>query len=210
MARRRARARSPNARYQLRRLSPAAGRCSASCEPHAGQLVALPAAGRWYHTPHWRQTGSSPSRPSPCCPGLAGVGGGIPEEVAEDAGQSAHLGWGGVGQQGHHQSPKRAWAADTLGEAEGGSLPPLSGRLAPPARGLPLLGEARPPASSRAWFGAGRAVVLVSRAMLGGSLRAGGQVAAGRLWAAATWPQGPPAIAPSGAAAEVAAPSPSS
>ena len=32
-------------------------------------------------------------------------GGGIPEEVADEPGQSAHLGWGGVGQQGHHQSP---------------------------------------------------------------------------------------------------------
>ena len=97
MARRRARAKSPYTWYQSRRWSPLAGRCSASWEPHLGQPAGLPDAGCRYHAPQWRHAGSSPSRPSPRCPGSAGAGGGLPEEVAEDAGQSVHLGWGRVG-----------------------------------------------------------------------------------------------------------------
>ena len=46
--------------------------------------------------------------------------------------------------------------------------------------------------------------------MPGGSLGAGGWVAAGISQVVVTWPQGPVAAAPSGAAAEVAAPLPPS
>ena len=56
-------------------------------------------------------------------PGIVRRGGGILEEVAEDAGQGTNFGWGRVGQQGHHQGPERAGAADPLGEVEGESVP---------------------------------------------------------------------------------------
>ena len=71
---RRVKARSPNAQYDACRWSPAARRCSASREPHAGQPTDPPAAGRRYHAAQRRQTGSSPSWPNPCCWGLASAG----------------------------------------------------------------------------------------------------------------------------------------
>ena len=71
--------------------------------PHAGEPADLSAAGRGYHAAQRRQTGSSPSGPNPCCWGPAGRGTeDIPEKVGDDASQSPHLGWDGVGQQGHN------------------------------------------------------------------------------------------------------------
>ena len=64
--------------------------------------------------------------------GTGWCGGGIPEEPADDAAQSAHLGWGGVGEPGHHRSPERARAADPVGEVEG-QLPPARPPGAPGA-----------------------------------------------------------------------------
>ena len=62
---------------------------------------------------------------------MQGGGGGIPEQVADDAAQSAHLGWSRVGQQGHHQCLERAWAADPPGEVEAQSVRPRSASRRP-------------------------------------------------------------------------------
>ena len=61
-----------------------------------------------------------------------------------------------------------------LGGGGGGVGAPSLGRPAPLARGLPLLGEATPPAPSGAWSGVGRAAQLGAKAWPRGSLGAGG------------------------------------
>ena len=189
MACRRARARSPNAWYQSRRLSPAAGRCSASWEPHAVQPAGLPAAGRWYHAPQRRQTGSSPSGPSPCCQGLASVGGASRKRLLRTLARART--WGGAGSGSRHQSPQRPRDADPLGEVDGESVPPRpaagrAGRVGSRSLGRPH----RRRRQEHSWVLGGLLCPGVTRAMPWGSPGAAGQVAAGISWAAATWPQG--------------------
>ena len=88
-------ARSLNTQYHEHRWSRAAGMCKGSLEPHAGQPSRSPSAMHQYHALKLRQMGSSPAGLSLSGRGSAGVGGGIPEEVADDAGQSTHQGRGG-------------------------------------------------------------------------------------------------------------------
>ena len=63
----------------------------------AGQPAGSPCAGRRYHVAQRTQTGSSPPKLNSCGRGLTGTGVGIPEEVADDAGQSATFGGAGWG-----------------------------------------------------------------------------------------------------------------
>ena len=96
---------------------------------------------------------------------------------------------------------------------EGQSLPPPPpprGSLAPRLPESLPLGEATPQVPSVAWSGAGRAAELGARARPGGSPGAGGSAAVGKPQAEVTRPLRPMGVAPSGAAAAVAALSPSS
>ena len=127
--------------------------------------------------------GVQPLRAQSVLSGTSGCRGGIPEEVADDAGHSAHLGWGGVGQQGHHQSPERARAADLLGEVEGESVPPRSATRRPWRVGRRSLG--RPHRRRRREHGRVRGGVLSRgpRRGLGGALgREGGWRRECREW----------------------------
>ena len=69
------------------------------------------------------------------------MGGAIRKEVDEDVGQGAHLGWGVVGQKGHHQGPQRARAADPLGGLDGELVPPCLAAWRPRLMGCRPLGR---------------------------------------------------------------------
>ena len=204
MGRRRARARSPNTWHQSRRWPPAAGRWSAPWEPHAGQPAGSPIAGRQYHAPQWRQTGSCPAWPSSRRPGLAGVGGASRRRLLRTLARART--WGGLrlGSRAITSSLSGPGLRTPWGRWRGSQYPPVRPRGAPGA-------WVAVPWGCHTVGAIGSMVGCTAGCCAGdqdGAWRspgAGGQAAVGTPRAAATWPQRPSAAGPPGATTGAAA-----
>ena len=173
------------------------------------QPAGLSDARRWYHASLWKQRGFSPSGPCPRCPRSAGVHEASRKRLRRTLVRAQTWAGAGSGSRAITRVLSGPRSRNPWGSWLGSQYPPVWPPGAPGAW-VAAPGGGHTPGVVVSRLDARQTAVLVTRAMPGGSPGAEGQVAEGTLQAAPTLPQGLAAVAPSGAAAEEAAPSPSS